>query len=195
MRHLYSGRKLSRRKDHRTAMLANLASSLILKGRINTTDAKAKEVRPFVERMVTFAKRGDVHARRIVLARLKDAAAVKKLFDEIGPKFTERMGGYTRILKLGFRKGDNAPISLMEFVGELEEKKATAKKKKVVKALPKTKAVKEAPLAEKAVDAELVPDEKVSAAAADVAEEVAETTETVEKAEETAEGEDKPKES
>jgi len=195
MRHLYSGRKLSRRKDHRTAMLANLASSLILKGRINTTDAKAKEVRPFVERMVTFAKRGDVHARRIVLARLKDAAAVKKLFDDIGPKFTERMGGYTRILKLGFRKGDNAPISLMEFVGELEEKKATSKKKKAVKALPKTKAVKEAPLAEKAVDAEVVSEETVSAAATEVAEETAETTETAENAEEKAEGEDKAKES
>ncbi|MFA6472305.1 MAG: 50S ribosomal protein L17 [Candidatus Latescibacterota bacterium] len=118
MRHLKVGRKLSRRKEHRTAMLANLASSLVKNGNVRTTDAKAKEIRPFVEKMVTFAKRGDLHARRIVLSRLKDPVAVKKLFDEYGPKFATRLGGYTRIYKLGFRHGDNAPVSLIQFVGE-----------------------------------------------------------------------------
>jgi len=133
MRHLKRGRKLSRRKEHRVAMLANLAASLIKNGRVKTTDAKAKEVRPFVERMVTFAKRGDLHARRIVLTRLKDPLAVKKLFDEIGPQFTDRFGGYTRILKLGFRQGDNSPVSLIEFVGseivKASSKTKTSKKK------------------------------------------------------------------
>ena len=136
MRHLKVGRKLSRRREHRKAMLANLASSLVKNGNVRTTDAKAKEVRPFVERMVTFAKRGDLHARRIVLSRMKDPAAVKKLFDEYGPKFATRLGGYTRILKLGFRHGDNSPVSLIEFVGEekvrisAKKPKTTGKKKK-----------------------------------------------------------------
>ena len=138
MRHLKSGRKLSRRKDHRKAMLANLAVSLVKNDRIQTTDAKAKEVRPFVERMVTFAKRGDLHARRVVLSRLKNTTAVKKLFDEIGPRYTNRFGGYTRIIKLGFRHGDNSPISLIEFVKEDEGKKSV-KKRKPSKAQAKTK--------------------------------------------------------
>jgi len=129
MRHQKQGRKLSRRKEHRVSMLANLASSLIVNGRVKTTDAKAKEVRPFIERMVTFARRGDLHARRIVLSRLRDASAVKKLFDEIGPRYVQRAGGYTRILKLGFRHGDNAPVSLIEFVTEEEQKKTPAKRK------------------------------------------------------------------
>lgn len=162
MRHLVSGRKLSRRKSHRTAMLANLAASLVKHGRVKTTDAKAKEVRPFVERMVTFAKRGDLHARRIVLSRLKDSDAVKKLFDEIGPRYANRFGGYTRILKLGFRQGDNSPVSLIEFVEEEIEKKSPAKSKAKKKKTPKitTKVAEEktdlveADAAEKVVEAE-----------------------------------------
>ena len=129
MRHLKAGRKLSRRREHRVSMLANLAASLVKNGSVRTTDAKAKEVKPFVERMVTFAKRGDLNARRIVLSRLRDAAAVKKLFDEIGPKFADRFGGYTRVLKLGFRHGDNSPVSLIEFVGNEKVKKTTRKAK------------------------------------------------------------------
>ena len=152
MRHLKSGRKLSRRKDHRRAMLANLAASLVIKGKVKTTDAKAKAVRPFVERMVTFAKRGDLHARRIVLARLKDAMAVKKLFDEIGPQYVNRFGGYTRIVKLGFRHGDNAAVSLIEFVKDEDVKKVTSKrettktkaKTEISKAAEKVKEVDEA---------------------------------------------------
>ena len=138
MRHLRTGRKLSRRREHRVAMLANLAASIIKHGRVHTTDAKAKEVKPFLERLVTFARRGDLHARRIVLSRLKgDREAVKKLFDEIGPRYTARPGGYTRILKLGFRQGDNSPISLIEFVEDEQQKKAAAKGK-AKKAKPKS---------------------------------------------------------
>lgn len=129
MRHLKSGRKLSRRKEHRSAMLANLASSLIKHGRVHTTDAKAKEIRPFVEKMVTFARRGDLHARRIVNSRLRDPLAVKKLFDEIGPQYKNRPGGYTQIIKLGFRLGDNSPISLIQFIKEEKEKKVSTKEK------------------------------------------------------------------
>ncbi len=174
MRHLKSGRKLSRRKDHRTAMLANLAASLIMNDRVKTTDAKAKEVRPFVERMITFAKRGDIHARRIVLARLRDAVAVKKLFDEIGPQFMGRFGGYTRIVKLGFRHGDNSPVSLIEFVKDEDKKKATKKKpsKPGVKAKPESSEVTEETI--EAVDK--------------IEEKAVETTEMIsENAEETAE--------
>lgn len=141
MRHLKSGRKLSRRKDHRKALLANLAVSLINYGKIRTTDAKAKEVRPFIERMVTFARRGDLHARRIVLSRLKNALAVKKLFEEIGPRYVNRFGGYTRIVKLGFRHGDNSPISLIEFVTEEESKKTPQKKKRTVSKAEKKPAI------------------------------------------------------
>ena len=166
MRHLKSGRKLSRRTNHRKAMLANLAVSLIKNDKIKTTDAKAKEVRPFVEKMVTFAKRGDLHARRIVLARLKDTTAVKKLFDEIGPQYENRFGGYTRIVKLGFRHGDNSPISLIEFVKEDKGKK-TVKKRKSSKAQAKTKPSK-------------VPEKQV------------ETAEVVEKAKEKDTEEEKP---
>ena len=122
-------------------MLANLAASLVKHGRVKTTDAKAKEVRPFIERMVTFARRGDLHARRVVLARLHDAEAVKKLFDEIGPKFVTRMGGYTRILKMGFRPGDNSPVSYIEFVGNELVKAPESKDKASGKTRSKKKTV------------------------------------------------------
>ena len=148
MRHVKTGRKLSRRKDHRIAMLANLAASLIKHGSIRTTDAKAKEIKPFIERMITFARRGDLHARRIVLSRLKDPLAVKKLFDEIGPQFSSRFGGYTRIIKLGYRLGDNSSMSLVEFVGEEVEKKTPGKgksKKAKAKPIKEEKIVKEIP--------------------------------------------------
>ena len=101
MRHLKKGRKLNRVASQRKALLANPACALVHHGSVRTTDAKAKELRPFIERMVTFAKRGDVHARRQVLRRVRDKAGGKKLFDEIAPTFSERNGGYTRIIKLG----------------------------------------------------------------------------------------------
>lgn len=109
-------RKFGRRSGPRRAMLRNLATSVILTGRIETTEAKAKQVRSIVEKMVTLGKRGDLHARRQALAYLLDEDAVKKLFDEISPRYEDRQGGYTRILKLGHRRGDAAPMAILEFV-------------------------------------------------------------------------------
>jgi large subunit ribosomal protein L17 len=101
---------------HERHMLANLAEALFEHGRITTTEAKAKRLRPYAEHLITFAKRGDLHARRQVLKRLNDKSVVHTLFDEIGPRFANRPGGYTRIVKLGPRKGDNAPMAIIELV-------------------------------------------------------------------------------
>jgi large subunit ribosomal protein L17 len=104
---------------HERHMLANLAEALFEHGRITTTEAKAKRLRPYAEHLITFAKRGDLHARRQVLKRLNDKSVVHTLFDEIGPRFANRPGGYTRIVKLGPRKGDNAPMAIIELVEAL----------------------------------------------------------------------------
>tara|TARA_Y100000816_G_C25794067_1_gene416058 strand:+ start:241 stop:633 length:393 start_codon:yes stop_codon:yes gene_type:complete len=117
MRHKKAGRKLSRKSAHRKALMSNLASALITHKKIKTTDAKAKELRKFIEPMVTFAKRGDLHARRQVLKRIKHKTIVRELFENIGPFYSTRGGGYTRIIKLGFRDNDRAPVSIIEFVG------------------------------------------------------------------------------
>ena len=116
MRHRKSGRKLSRKTAHRKALMANLASSLITHKKIKTTDAKAKELRMYIEPLITFAKRGDLHARRQVLKKINHKSIVRELFDSIGPIFSNRDGGYTRIIKLGFRDNDCAPMSIIEFV-------------------------------------------------------------------------------
>lgn len=116
MRHRKKGRNLSRTASHRRAMLRNMATSLFLHERIETTTAKAKELRPFAERLISLAKRGDLHARRIAGRKVSDRAALGKLFDDLGPRFAEREGGYTRILKLGNRKGDAAAMALIELV-------------------------------------------------------------------------------
>ena len=116
MRHAKAGRKLNRTSSHRTAMFANMAASLIEHEQIVTTLPKAKELRPLVEKLVTLAKRGDLHARRVAASRLRDEAMVHKLFETIGPRYAERQGGYTRVLKAGFRYGDNAPVAVIEFV-------------------------------------------------------------------------------
>lgn len=116
MRHRKTGRKLNRTPSHRRAMLRNMATSLFLHERIETTTAKAKELRPYAERLITLAKRGDLHARRLAAAKVRDRAVVGKLFDEIGPRYEDRPGGYTRILKLGARKGDAAEMALIELV-------------------------------------------------------------------------------
>ena len=116
MRHRKKGRKLSRSPSHRKATLRNLARNLFEHGRIETTTAKAKELRPFAERLITLARRGDLHARRLAIRKLHDRAVVGTLFEEIGPRFGERPGGYTRILKLGHRRGDAADMSLIELV-------------------------------------------------------------------------------
>ena len=123
MRHNKTGRKLGRKTAHRKALMSNLASALITNKKIKTTDAKAKELRKYIEPLVTFAKKGDLHSRRQVLKKIRHKSIVRELFDNIGPTFSNRNGGYTRIIKLGFRDNDCAPISMIEFVdmiGEVE---------------------------------------------------------------------------
>jgi large subunit ribosomal protein L17 len=115
MRHLNAGRKLSRNSSHRRALMRNMVTSLIEHGRIRTTDAKAKEVRVWAERMITLGKQQTVAARRRARAFVQTDAAVAKLFAEVAPRFANRAGGYTRIIKVGQRAGDAAPISILEF--------------------------------------------------------------------------------
>jgi len=117
MRHLKSGRQLSRNSSHRWALMRNLITALLREEKIQTTDPKAKELRRWVERVITLGKRGDLHARRQVLSIVYDKTVVKKLFDSIGPRFKDRPGGYTRIIKLGVRHGDSAQMALIELVG------------------------------------------------------------------------------
>ena len=117
MRHLKSGRKLGRTRSHRKAMLANLAASLFEHKSIMTTTPKAKEARSVVERLITFAKKGDLASRRRVLRTIRNKALVRELFEDIAPKYQDRTGGYTRIIKIGRRLGDDAPMAIFELVG------------------------------------------------------------------------------
>ncbi|MDB5585832.1 MAG: ribosomal protein [Devosia sp.] len=116
MRHGNSGRKLNRTASHRKAMFANMSAALIKHEQIVTTLPKAKELRPIVEKLITLGKRGDLHARRQAIAQMRDEGQVAKLFAVLGPRYQERQGGYIRILKAGFRYGDNAPLAVIEFV-------------------------------------------------------------------------------
>ena len=116
MRHRKTGRSLSRTASHRRAVLRNMATALFRHGRIETTTAKAKELRPYAERLITLAKRGDLHARRLVARKIADREVQGRLFDEIAPGFAGRPGGYTRILKLRHRRGDAAEMALIELV-------------------------------------------------------------------------------
>lgn len=118
MRHRNQGRKLNRTSAHRIAMFANMTAALIKHEQIKTTLPKAKELRPVMEKLVTLSRRGgtDLHARRQALAQIRDAVQVRKLFDVLGPRYAERPGGYIRIMKAGFRFGDNAPMAFIEFV-------------------------------------------------------------------------------
>ena len=116
MRHGNAHRKLNRKPEHRKAMFANMAAALIKHEQIVTTLPKAKELRPIVEKLITLGKRGDLHARRQAIAEIRDVPMVKKLFEVIGPRYKERNGGYTRIMKAGFRHGDNAAVAVIEFV-------------------------------------------------------------------------------
>jgi large subunit ribosomal protein L17 len=118
MRHRAKGRQLSRTSSHRRALLNNMATSLFEHGRVITTEAKAKELRPFAEKLITLARRGDLHARRLVERKIKDRDTLSRLFSEIGPRFAARPGGYTRILKLGHREGDGADIARIELLAE-----------------------------------------------------------------------------
>src|SRR5688572_17311408 len=116
MRHGKVHRKLNKKPEHRKAMFANMCAALIKHEQITTTLPKAKELRPIVEKLVTLGKRGDLHARRQAIAQIRDVAMVKKLFDVLGPRYKDRNGGYTRVLKAGFRYGDSAPQAVIEFV-------------------------------------------------------------------------------
>jgi large subunit ribosomal protein L17 len=116
MMHGKRGRRFSRTASHRKAMFANLASSLIQHEQIVTTLPKAKDLRPIVEKLVTLAKRGDLHARRLAVSEIRDLGSVKKLFETLGPRYKGRPGGYTRVLKAGYRHGDNASVAVIEFV-------------------------------------------------------------------------------
>jgi large subunit ribosomal protein L17 len=144
MRHRVKSVKLGRTSQHRDAMLSNMVGSLILHNRIKTTLAKAKAVRPVAEKIITLGKKGTLHHRRLAMAQLGDPTVVKKLFTEVAPRFKEREGGYTRILKLGPRRSDAAPMALIEWVDhvavadeapvEAEEPKTKGKKAKAEKA-------------------------------------------------------------
>src|SRR6478672_8097446 len=116
MRHGKVHRKLNRTAEHRKAMFGNLCAALIKHEQITTTLPKAKELRPVVEKLVTLGKRGDLHARRQAIAQVRDVAMVRKLFDVLGPRYKDRHGGYTRVMRAGFRYGDNAPRAVIEFV-------------------------------------------------------------------------------
>ena len=116
MRHGKVHRKLNRTAEHRRAMFANMCAALIKHEQITTTLPKAKDLRPIVEKLVTLGKRGDLHARRQAVAQMRDVDQVKKLFDVLGPRYKDRNGGYTRIMKAGFRAGDNAAMAVIEFV-------------------------------------------------------------------------------
>jgi large subunit ribosomal protein L17 len=116
MRHQNRGRKLSRTSSHRRAMFANMAVALVKHEQIRTTLPKAKELRPVVEKLVTLGKRGDLHARRLLIAKTRDEPTATKLIDVLAPRYRERPGGYVRVLKAGFRYGDNAPMAIIEFV-------------------------------------------------------------------------------
>jgi len=133
MRHKKAGKQLSRNTSHRRALLRNIVTSLFKHEQIETTDAKAKSLKPIAEKMITLAKRGDLHARRQALSYLQDKAVTHKLFDELKDQFLDRQGGYVRIVKKGVRKGDAAPISIVQLIPKAEEKKSDKKKPKKLK--------------------------------------------------------------
>ncbi|MFV0322638.1 MAG: 50S ribosomal protein L17 [Alphaproteobacteria bacterium] len=131
MRHGFSGRRLSRSSSHRKAMLSNMAVSLLKHEQIVTTLPKAKELRRVADKMITLGKKGTLHARRQAIAFLGDDVIVKKLFDELAPRYNERNGGYTRVLKAGFRQGDAAPVAVIELVDRNEDAKGAEDKARV----------------------------------------------------------------
>ncbi|UJW73434.1 50S ribosomal protein L17 [Rhizobium sp. SL42] len=131
MRHQKAGRKLNRTASHRKAMFANMAASLILHEQIVTTLPKAKEIRPIVEKLVTLGKKGDLHARRQAISQIRDVAVVAKLFDAIATRYATRNGGYLRIMKAGYRLGDNAAMAVVEFVERDVDAKGAADKARV----------------------------------------------------------------
>jgi large subunit ribosomal protein L17 len=143
MRHGKAHRKFNRTAEHRKAMFANMSAALITHEQVTTTLPKAKDLRPVVEKLVTLAKQGDLHARRRAVSQIRDLAAVKKLFEVIGPRYKSRNGGYLRIVKAGFRYGDSAPVAVIEFVDrdvEAKGKEDRARHAVEVAARPKEEA-------------------------------------------------------
>ena len=130
MRHRVSGRKFGRESGHRKLMLKNLVKSLVEHGRINTTVAKAKEIRSLAERLITYGKKNTVHHRRLAYKILQNRTLVKKVFDELAPQYSDREGGYTRVLKAGFRRGDSAAMAIIEYIQKEKVNIETKKKKK-----------------------------------------------------------------
>jgi large subunit ribosomal protein L17 len=163
------GARLGGGPAHERLMLANLATALFEHGKITTTEAKAKRLRPLAERLITFAKRGDLHARRRVMTVVRDKGVVHELFTEIGPRYENRQGGYTRITKVGPRKGDNAPMAVIELVEALTAKAETVRE---ATAATRKSAAKKAP-AKKAAASETATAKKAAAAAEAAAEEAA----------------------
>jgi large subunit ribosomal protein L17 len=177
------GPRLGGGPAHERLLLANLAAALFTHKSIQTTETKAKRLRPLAERLITFAKRGDLHARRRVLATISDKGVVHELFTEIAPQMADREGGYTRIIKTGYRKGDNAPMAVIELVLEPVSKKPASSKKSAARA--DVKPAPAAPVEETAADEAAIAEadeEIVAETGADVADDVA----TVEAAEATA---------
>ena len=167
MRHLKAGVKLNRTSTHRNAMFRNMVTSLFKHDRIQTTDVKAKELRRWADKMVTLAKRGDLHARRQALAVIRERDVVQKLFKEASERYGEVNGGYTRLIKLGFRAGDAAPMTIVELLNREEKSKKKDKKKKS-KASEVPKAVKKDEIAGKPVaDSEKAVPETAEAAPPD----------------------------
>ncbi len=201
MRHKKSGKRLGRNTSHRKAMMRNMVTSLFHHEKITTTDARAKELRKLAEKLITMARRGDLHSRRLVMQIVRDKKTVAKLFDTIAPRYMERPGGYTRIIKLGHRSGDNASLSLIELVEEeltiKPKKKKPAASKKVAK--PAEPVVEAAPAEETTEEtteetpAEEAPEETQAEEAAEEAPvaEAAEDTPAEEGAEEAPAEEDK----
>lgn len=149
MRHGKAGRRLGRKTSHREAMFRNMVTSLLDHGKITTTDAKAKEIRVVAERMITLGKRGDLHSMRLAASVIREKSVVSKLFSTIAPRYKERLGGYTRIIKLGIRQGDAAPVSLIELVEEeIKPGKVKTAPVKVKSVAPVTENISEAAAAE-----------------------------------------------
>lgn len=166
MRHNNAGRRLGRTTSHREAMFRNMVTSLLNHEKITTTDAKAKEIRSVAEKMITLGKRGDLHAMRLAAAYIREKSVVTKLFSTIAPRYKDRPGGYTRIIKLGMRQGDTAPVSLIELVEEeMQPKKAAKKPAKA--AAPKKKAAAAAPQEETAPQTSMADPAEACEASAD----------------------------
>ena len=143
MRHRNAGFKLGRNTSHRNALLRNLVTSVIIEDRVETTVAKAKAVRPHVEKMITLGKKGDVHARRQALSFLRTDDAVKRLFDTVAPRYGDRQGGYLRIVRTGFQRGDGAETAFIELLGAEKQLEAKAQKRAEVKAKKREQLEKE----------------------------------------------------